>query len=50
MFALLGDVHATLTDFEKETRDRWSLLRGDSARPLLDPGELYLGRDDFLPN
>ena len=48
VFALLGDVHATLTDFEKETRDRWSLLRGDSARPLLDPGELYLGRDDFL--
>lgn len=48
VFALVGDIHATLTDFEKETRDRWSLLRGDSARPLLEPNELYLGRDDFL--
>ena len=48
VFALIGDIHATLTDFEKETRDRWGLLRGDSARPLLEPNELYLGRDDFL--
>ena len=48
VFAVLGDVHGVLTDFEKETRERWGLLRGDSARPLLEPGELYLGRDDFL--
>ncbi len=48
VFAMLGDVHGVLTDFERETRERWGLLRGDSARPLLEPGELYLGRDDFL--
>ena len=48
VFALLGDVHAVLTDFERETKERWGLLRGDSARPLLEPAELYLGRDDFL--
>ena len=48
VFAVLGDVHAVLTDFEKETKERWGLLRGDSARPLLEPAELYLGRDDFL--
>ncbi len=48
VFAVLGDVHGVLTDFEKETRERWGLLRGDSARPLLEPAELYLGRDDFL--
>ncbi len=48
VFAILGDVHAVLTDFERETRERWGLLRGDSARPLLEPAELYFGRDDFL--
>ncbi len=48
VFAVLGDVHAVLTDFERETKERWGLLRGDSARPLLEPRELYLGRDDFL--
>ncbi len=48
VFVLLGDLHATLGDFERETRERWGLLRGDSARPLLEPVELYLGRDDFL--
>ncbi|TAG47456.1 MAG: transcription-repair coupling factor [Betaproteobacteria bacterium] len=48
VFAMLGDIHDTLTAFEKETKERWGLLRGDSARPLLEPGELYLGRDDFL--
>ena len=48
VFALLGDLHTVLTDFERETRERWGLLRGDSARPLLAPDELYLGRDDFL--
>ena len=48
VFAVLGDVHAVLTDFERETKERWGLLRGDSAKPLLEPAELYLGRDDFL--
>lgn len=48
VFAVLGDVHAVLTDFERETKERWGLLRGDSARPLLEPSQLYLGRDDFL--
>jgi transcription-repair coupling factor (superfamily II helicase) len=48
VFATLGDIHETLTSFEKETKERWSLLRGDSARPLLEPAALYLGRDDFL--
>ena len=50
VFALLGDVHATLTDFEKETRDRWSLLRGDSARPLLDPVSSILVATTFCMN
>ncbi len=48
IFTILGDVHTVLTDFERETRERWGLLRGDSARPLLEPAELYFGRDDFL--
>lgn len=48
VFALVGNVHETLTAFEKETRERWELLRADAARPLLPPGSLYLIRDEFL--
>ena len=48
VFALVGNILETLTSFDKETRERWGLLRGDSSRPLLPPEEIYLGRDDFL--
>jgi transcription-repair coupling factor (superfamily II helicase) len=48
VFAVLGDLHETLSSFEKETKERWGLLRGDSARPLLEPADLFLGRDEFL--
>ncbi len=48
VFALVGDIHETLTAFEKETKERWDLLRADVARPLLPPTQLYLLRDEFL--
>lgn len=48
VFATVGDLHAALGTFERETRERWSLLRADVARPLLPPEALYLGRDDLL--
>lgn len=48
VFALVGDIHETLSAFEKETRERWELLRADVARPLLAPTRLYLLRDEFL--
>lgn len=48
VFALVGDIHETLSSFEKETRERWELLRADAARPLLPPTQLYLLRDEFL--
>jgi transcription-repair coupling factor (superfamily II helicase) len=48
VFALVGNVHETLTAFERETRERWELLRADAARPLLPAGSLYLLRDEFL--
>jgi len=48
VFATVGDLHATLTAFDRETRERWSLLRADVARPLLSPEALYLGRDEVL--
>ncbi len=48
VFAVVGDLHATLSAFEKETKERWDLLRADVARPLLPPTQLYLFRDEFL--
>jgi transcription-repair coupling factor (superfamily II helicase) len=48
VFAVVGDLHATLSAFEKETKERWDLLRADIARPLLPPTQLYLLRDEFL--
>ncbi|MFN3631024.1 MAG: DEAD/DEAH box helicase, partial [Casimicrobiaceae bacterium] len=48
VFAAVGDLHAALGTFERETRERWQLLRADAARPLLPPEALYLGRDDLL--
>ena len=48
VFATVGDLHAALGTFEQETRERWSLLRADVARPLLPPEALYLGRDELL--
>jgi transcription-repair coupling factor (superfamily II helicase) len=48
VFAVVGDLHATLSAFEKETKERWDLLRADVARPLLPPTQLYLLRDEFL--
>jgi transcription-repair coupling factor (superfamily II helicase) len=48
VFAVVGDLHTTLSAFEKETKERWDLLRADVARPLLPPTQLYLLRDEFL--
>jgi transcription-repair coupling factor (superfamily II helicase) len=48
LFATVGDLHAVLGGFERETRERWALLRADVARPLLPPEALYLGRDELL--
>ncbi|MEP7276416.1 MAG: transcription-repair coupling factor, partial [Betaproteobacteria bacterium] len=45
--ALHGDVADAVERFWQDTETRWKLLRGDKARPLLPPHELFLARDEF---
>jgi len=42
-----GDVVAAIERFWQDTESRYRLLRGDPARPLLPPHELFLPRDEF---
>jgi transcription-repair coupling factor (superfamily II helicase) len=46
--ALHGEVHAALTEFWQDTDSRYKLLRGDSTRPLLPPGGLYLTAEELF--
>ena len=39
---LHGDVPGAIDRFWQDTESRWKLLRGDKARPLLPPTELFL--------
>ncbi len=48
LLCVIGKVYDTLGAFEKETRERWALLRGDPSRPLLPPESLYLTRDELM--
>ncbi|HEY4138164.1 MAG TPA: transcription-repair coupling factor, partial [Casimicrobiaceae bacterium] len=45
--ALHGDVAHSIDRFWQDTESRWKLLRGDKARPLLPPHELFLAPDGF---
>jgi len=45
--ALHGDVRAAVERFWQDTESRYRLLRGDKARPLLPPTELFLPSDAF---
>ena len=45
--ALHGDVPAAIERFWQDTDARYRLLRGDKARPLLPPAELFLPLDVF---
>jgi len=45
--ALHGDVANAIDRFWQDTESRWKLLRGDKARPLLPPHELFLSPDGF---
>jgi transcription-repair coupling factor (superfamily II helicase) len=44
---LHGDVPAALERFWQDTDSRYRLLRGDKARPLLPPAELFVVPDEF---
>ena len=45
--ALHGDVRNAIDHFWQDTESRYRLLRGDKARPLLPPTELFLPGDEF---
>ena len=45
--ALHGDVAGAIERFWQDTESRYRLLRGDKARPLLPPTELFLPADAF---
>ena len=45
--ALHGDVTRATERFWQDTDSRYKLLRGDKARPLLPPNELFLAPDTF---
>ena len=42
-----GEVRAAVGRFWEDTESRYRLLRGDKARPLLPPHELFLPEDEF---
>ena len=45
--ALHGDPHAAAAHFFTEAEGRYRLLRGDKARPLLAPREVFVPPDEF---
>ena len=45
--ALHGDVDAAIERFWQDTESRYRLMRGDKARPLLPPPQLFLPHDEF---
>ncbi|HXR56013.1 MAG TPA: transcription-repair coupling factor [Casimicrobiaceae bacterium] len=45
--ALHGDVDAAIARFWEDTESRYRLMRGDKARPLLPPPQLFLPLDEL---
>ncbi len=45
---MVGEVHRAITDFWRDTQQRYQLLRGERNRPLLPPGDLYLTAEEFF--
>jgi transcription-repair coupling factor (superfamily II helicase) len=48
LLCLHHDIYQTAENFWRDTQARYQLLRGDSDRPLLRPGELFLTTDAFF--
>jgi len=42
-----GDIKTAVSRFWEDTQTRYRLMRGDKARPLLPPHELFLPEDEF---
>ncbi|HEX8873418.1 MAG TPA: transcription-repair coupling factor, partial [Nitrosospira sp.] len=48
LLCLHHDIHSTVENFWRDTQSRYQLLRGDSDRPLLKPGDLFLTVEAFF--
>ncbi len=48
VFVTHGDAPGAIAAFWSETRSRYSLLQGDTARPLLPPEQLFLTDEAFF--
>ncbi|MEP7083549.1 MAG: CarD family transcriptional regulator, partial [Betaproteobacteria bacterium] len=48
VICLHGDVEGAITAFWKESESRYRLLRGDRARPLLPPPDIFTPVDEFF--
>jgi transcription-repair coupling factor (superfamily II helicase) len=46
--ALVGDIDAAIQRFWLDTESRYKFLKSDRERPLLEPGELFLGAEQFF--
>ncbi|MBL8484860.1 MAG: transcription-repair coupling factor, partial [Rhodocyclaceae bacterium] len=45
---LAGTVDGAIEQFWRDTKSRYELMRGDPARPLLAPAELFLSSEEFF--
>jgi transcription-repair coupling factor (superfamily II helicase) len=43
-----GDCAAAIDEFWRNVNSRYSLLRGDRARPILPPGQIFIGAEQFF--
>jgi transcription-repair coupling factor (superfamily II helicase) len=48
MFALVGDIEASIKRFWSDTQSRYKFLKADRERPLLAPERLFLTDQDFF--
>lgn len=46
--ALVGDIDAAIKRFTLDTESRYQFLKADRDRPILTPGELFLGDEAFF--
>ncbi|MEO6825201.1 MAG: transcription-repair coupling factor [Nitrosospira sp.] len=48
LLCLHHEIYPAVENFWRDTQSRYQLLRGDSDRPLLPPGELFVTTDAFF--
>jgi transcription-repair coupling factor (superfamily II helicase) len=48
MFALVGDIDASIKRFWSDTQSRYKFLKADRERPLLSPDRIFLKDEDFF--